>query len=249
MAETSTAAQLKCLSAQRFRLENALIDPAANTIVTPAGTSRLEPRVMAVLAHLAAHAGGVVTRADLLDAVWGECASDEALTQAVSHLRRVLGDDARRPKIIETIPKRGYRLLAAVEPVEAAPPDPAKPVAPDRPPLPSPLLGAFAHARRIPLAASTLIGAGLLTAISAASSPREAQHIEEVRVLADAIADREATAAWLAEHGLEMPELAPGEYRRIQQTTTDEAGAQRVIEFELIGPEDGADAEPSPPAP
>ena len=75
---------------------------------------------MAVLTHLAARAGEVVTRAELLDAVWGgTVVQEEALTQAVSQLRRALDDDPRAPTIIETIPKQGYRLLA---PVTAATP-------------------------------------------------------------------------------------------------------------------------------
>lgn len=70
---------------------------------------------MAVLVHLAARAGEVVTRSELLEAVWGETVvQEEALTQAISQLRRTLDDDRRAPSIIETIPKQGYRLVAAV---------------------------------------------------------------------------------------------------------------------------------------
>jgi DNA-binding winged helix-turn-helix (wHTH) protein len=78
----------------------------------------LEPRLMEVLIQLALRPGVVVARQDLLHEVWGETVvQEEALTQAVSQIRRILGDDPRRPTLIETVPKRGYRLLAPVTPL------------------------------------------------------------------------------------------------------------------------------------
>lgn len=72
---------------------------------------------MAVLLQLAAKPGQVLTRQELLDAVWGETVvQEDALTQAVSQLRRLLEDDPRAPAFIETIPKQGYRLVATVRP-------------------------------------------------------------------------------------------------------------------------------------
>ncbi len=70
---------------------------------------------MEVLMQLADHGGQVVSREELLDKVWpGVVVGDEALTQGVIKLRRALGDDPRSPSYIETIPKRGYRLIAPV---------------------------------------------------------------------------------------------------------------------------------------
>ena len=70
-----------------------------------------------MLAHLARHAGRVVTREDLLAAAWpGLHVAEEVLANAVYQLRRALGDTARDPRYIETIPRRGYRLLAPVAP-------------------------------------------------------------------------------------------------------------------------------------
>ncbi len=80
----------------------------------------LEPRLMEVLLHLASRSGQVVSRAELLDVVWGETVvQEEALTQAVSQLRRILGDSSKQPAIIETVPKRGYRLVATVAPLSS----------------------------------------------------------------------------------------------------------------------------------
>ncbi len=76
---------------------------------------RVEPKVAEVLVYLARHAGQVVSRDALLTAVWpAVVVGDDALTQAIIKLRKALGDDARRPAYIETLAKRGYRLIAPV---------------------------------------------------------------------------------------------------------------------------------------
>jgi DNA-binding winged helix-turn-helix (wHTH) protein len=80
---------------------------------------RVEPKVAEVLVFLARRAGQVVSRDELLGAVWpGVVVGDDALTQAIIKLRKALGDDARRPAYIETLAKRGYRLIAPVAVVE-----------------------------------------------------------------------------------------------------------------------------------
>jgi DNA-binding winged helix-turn-helix (wHTH) protein/TolB-like protein len=77
---------------------------------------------MEVLMALADRSGAVVTREELLSAVWpGVVVGDEALTQSVIKLRKALGDNPRSPVFIETIPKRGYRLIARVVEGDAAP--------------------------------------------------------------------------------------------------------------------------------
>ena len=70
------------------------------------------PRSWQVLCVLAGEPGRVFTRAELIDRVWGtEFGADESLTRAISHLRKALGDTRAEPMVIETISKRGYRLL------------------------------------------------------------------------------------------------------------------------------------------
>lgn len=92
------------------------VDPAHNELVRGGQAVRLEPRVMEVLAYLADRPGRAVSRDELLAAVWpGLVVGDDALTQAIIKLRKALGDDAHRPAYIETISKRGYRLIAAVD--------------------------------------------------------------------------------------------------------------------------------------
>lgn len=76
---------------------------------------------MAVLCHLAAHAGTTVSRDDLLDAVWKtRHVVEDALTRCISQLRQLLGDRARDSRYIQTIPKVGYRLLVTPEPLQRA---------------------------------------------------------------------------------------------------------------------------------
>jgi TolB-like protein/DNA-binding winged helix-turn-helix (wHTH) protein/Flp pilus assembly protein TadD len=82
---------------------------------------RLEPRAAQLLLFLAAHAGETVSRATLLDRLWPDMVvTDEALTNAVNKLRRAFGDDRAKPRLIETIPKTGYRLIAPVQPLVPA---------------------------------------------------------------------------------------------------------------------------------
>ncbi len=91
-----------------------IIDFERHYIKGPDGETRLEPKVAAVLARLVVARGDVVSRADLIDDVWSvEHGADESLTRAVSLLRRALGDTNANRRIIETIPKRGYRLDAS----------------------------------------------------------------------------------------------------------------------------------------
>ncbi|HYL05711.1 MAG TPA: winged helix-turn-helix domain-containing protein [Thermoanaerobaculia bacterium] len=76
---------------------------------------QVEPKVMEVLVCLARHAGRVVSKDELVREVWeGRFVSDDVVWRSVRELRRALGDEARAPRFIETIPKRGYRLLAPV---------------------------------------------------------------------------------------------------------------------------------------
>ena len=92
-------------------------NPATNELTREGASVRLEPKVMDVLVRLAQRPGEVVTRDELFDAVWpGVVVGDEALTQSIIKLRRALGDDSRAPSYIETISKRGYRLIAPVQP-------------------------------------------------------------------------------------------------------------------------------------
>lgn len=102
-------------------------DRSTNELGRAGKAVRIEPKAMEVLMVLAARAGRVVSREELLAAVWpGVVVGDEALTQSIIKLRRALGDNPRAPAYIETISKRGYRLIVPVRPREAEAPAPAR---------------------------------------------------------------------------------------------------------------------------
>jgi len=92
-----------------------LIQPSLDRISDPVQDIQIPPKYMHVLVYLAEHAGRLVRREDLLDTIWkNTIVVEESLTRAISELRKLLGDDPKKPEIIETIPKKGYRLIAAV---------------------------------------------------------------------------------------------------------------------------------------
>lgn len=115
----------------RFRLGSWTVDPAANRIEGDGRVGHLEPKVMDLLVVLAAHRGEVLSRERLFAEVWPDLhVSDEALTTAIYQLRRALGDRAHDPFFVETVPKRGYRLVASVEPIPEGDPVDAAVAAP-----------------------------------------------------------------------------------------------------------------------
>jgi len=100
---------------RKFRIGEWWVDASTNEIGRGGETVRLEPKAMEVLAVLARSAGEVVSRERLLATVWpGVVVGEEVLTQSIIKLRRALGDNPREPAYIETISKRGYRLIAPV---------------------------------------------------------------------------------------------------------------------------------------
>jgi DNA-binding winged helix-turn-helix (wHTH) protein len=98
-----------------LRLQDRLVLPELNVIATNGISVHVEPKVMAVLLELAKRPGEVVSKAELIKSVWaGVFVCEDVVTNALCLLRRALADDAKRPSLIQTIPKRGYRLLSPV---------------------------------------------------------------------------------------------------------------------------------------
>ena len=91
------------------------VDPALDEISKDGATVKLEPRAMRVLVCLAEHAGQVVSVDQLLDAVWKDVVvTSDSVYQAVTGLRRALGDHTKEPVYIANVLRRGYRLVAPV---------------------------------------------------------------------------------------------------------------------------------------
>ncbi len=88
---------------------------------------RLKPQAFRVLALLASRAGEVVTRSELQQELWGDTFVDfdQGLNSCVMQIRAALGDDADRPRFVETVPRRGYRFLASVKTTRPNPPEAA----------------------------------------------------------------------------------------------------------------------------
>lgn len=96
----------------------------AHELVYHNETTRLEPQVASLLLYLATRAGETVSRETLMKELWPDViVSDEALTNAVTKLRRAFNDNRANPQVIETIPKTGYRLIAKVSPSPPTPTD------------------------------------------------------------------------------------------------------------------------------
>ena len=102
-------------------LGKAQVRLASNEILIDGGAAHVKPKTMAVLERLIAGRGDVVTKESLLNHVWPNMVvSERVLTDAVHELRRAFSDDSKAPSFIQTIPRRGYRLVADVETLEIA---------------------------------------------------------------------------------------------------------------------------------
>jgi TolB-like protein/DNA-binding winged helix-turn-helix (wHTH) protein len=102
-----------------FKLGDWTVSPAVNLISKNGDGTRVEPKAMQVLVHLSEHPG-VVSKEGLISSVWpGVFVTDDVLPGCVSALRKAFQDNARQPRVIETIHKSGYRLLLPAEPVGA----------------------------------------------------------------------------------------------------------------------------------
>jgi DNA-binding winged helix-turn-helix (wHTH) protein/Tol biopolymer transport system component len=101
-----------------FRIGAWLIQPQLHTIARDAQVTHVEPKAMQVLVYLAEHVDQVVPKERLISAVWTDTfVTDGVLIRCISELRKAFDEDANDPKVIGTIPRGGYRLIAPVVPV------------------------------------------------------------------------------------------------------------------------------------
>ena len=126
MNNTDTSTQIS-LSNKTFIINKKyFINPGTNEIedisagVPGKNTVSVEPRIMNLLVLLASGKGEVFSREYLIEKIWGNTfVGEEGLTQAVSRLRKILNDNAKDSQIIQTIPKKGYRLTAGIEEISS----------------------------------------------------------------------------------------------------------------------------------
>ncbi|GAB4197481.1 MAG: hypothetical protein Tsb002_31680 [Wenzhouxiangellaceae bacterium] len=140
----------KIQSDQIFTFADWQVDPAAGRLQSATADCRLEPKVMELLLCLSAAAPQLVSREQICQQLWpNQIVGDDALARCVLKLRKALNDDARQPQYLETVPKRGYRLLHPVVPQAAT----------------SALPRQWSWRRLMPVAAFVLVGLALLVVV------------------------------------------------------------------------------------
>ncbi len=143
---------------ERFRIGDWSVEPDLDQVSRADQCRRLEPKLMELLVYLAERPGQTIARDEILGAVWdGKAVIDAVLTRGISEIRQTLGDDPQQPRFIQTVPRKGYRLIAAV----TAAPDAAAPNAVAA--LPAASAGSRAAARRL---SGWLAGGALLVVVT-----------------------------------------------------------------------------------
>lgn len=105
-----------------FQFDSVEVRVGAFQVLRDGKPLALEPKAVRVLIFLAENRQRAVTKEELIEAVWSDVAvTDNAVTRVIAQLRRELGDDARQPRYIQTIPTVGYRFVADVRDSVAAP--------------------------------------------------------------------------------------------------------------------------------
>ena len=156
---------------QDFKLGPWVVRPTLNNVLRNGNAIRIEPKAMEVLVCLAKAGGDVVSKDKLIAEVWSDTpfVGDDVLTRNISELRRALDDDAKAPRVIETIPKKGYRLVLKIEPVW------------ESPTWVRPVL--LAVGALVLLAAVVVVGREIVSWISRSHTARQAQLIKSLAVL------------------------------------------------------------------
>ena len=113
-----------CFGGRAVKIGDSKVDFKGLVIDGPNGRQSMEPKIIKLLRVMADNAGEVMTREDLITAVWGvEYGGDERLSRAISILRKALGDKRGQHTHISTISRVGYRLIAKVSEEDNAAPD------------------------------------------------------------------------------------------------------------------------------
>ena len=106
-----------------LRFDRYVLDLHRGCLLRDGDEIALRPKTFAVLHHLTENSGRLVSKDELFVAVWPNLAiTDDALVQSIGELRRALGEDG--PRLIRTVPRRGYRLESAVSVIAPADPSP-----------------------------------------------------------------------------------------------------------------------------
>ena len=111
-----------CKHSSESVINSPALDRINQTIHTVHGNIQLPPKAFAVLDYLHQRSGQLVSKNELLDAVWPNvCVSDAVLKNNIAELRKTLADDSRAPRYIETVHRRGYRFIGELPLLGAKP--------------------------------------------------------------------------------------------------------------------------------
>jgi DNA-binding winged helix-turn-helix (wHTH) protein/Flp pilus assembly protein TadD len=111
----------------QYRFGPFVVDRARYRVLRDGAVLELTPKLLDLLLHMLDHAGALVTKEQLLDALWPDAnVTDNALAQAMSELRDALGDEAGTPHYIKTVARRGYRFIAPVDRVDTTADQPTR---------------------------------------------------------------------------------------------------------------------------
>ena len=103
-----------------FYVGDWLVQDHLNLISRGGDSKHLERKSIEVLIYLAQHCQEVSLKERIIQAVWPDTfVTDAVLTHAITELRKAFGDDSKNPRVIQTIPRRGYRLIVPVSEVES----------------------------------------------------------------------------------------------------------------------------------
>lgn len=156
------------LTTTKLRVGAWCVDPALGEMTRAGETVRLEPRMLRLLLCLTARAGEIVSADELLAQVWqGVVVTPDSVYQAIASLRRLLGDDPRQASYIATVPRQGYRMVAAVAPWDEPAVPATLPAASAAPPSAAP-----GKRRAVLLAACAAASAGLALWMSGTQATR-----------------------------------------------------------------------------
>ncbi|MBI3406476.1 MAG: winged helix-turn-helix domain-containing protein [Acidobacteria bacterium] len=117
----STNSTATKIADRQLRFGEFELDPVSGELRKGEITMRLKPQPVRVLTLLARNAGRAVLREEIRNEIWGQetfVDFERGLNSCITQIRAALGDDADAPRYIETLPRRGYRFIAAVEPDE-----------------------------------------------------------------------------------------------------------------------------------
>ena len=99
-----------------FVFEDFVLDGERRELRRGGGLVAVEPKVFDLLVHLVANRERVVSKDDLIAAVWkGRIVSESAITTAINAARTVLGDSGETQRLIKTLPRKGFRFVGEVQ--------------------------------------------------------------------------------------------------------------------------------------